>query len=371
MKNDAEIIEVDDYTSNAPRVYPDEEYDVWGTEFIQASAQIFPIKTYIEFEHQFGPSETQFKDPMATFMDLCSSLRAGEQLWYQIIVIPIGFDWMKEADVEADKILGKIKKDVTFGNRVADTLLSWIDKGSEAVYSLWSDVETEKKEERPRSMLDLKPKEKNQMEGVYRKASKLAFKAKVRVVYLAKKDVMNKGKVANGIVGYMKQFSALDLNNFKPDLDYTMTKTAYFMKEARLNTKKTRIINNYIRRDDWGGRSAGLFTIEELATIWHFPLEASVRAPMIQKASGRKGGAPSTLPISEDITDDAQEMLFSKATNSSTPNYENLEEEFFGNEQKADRAFSSLNKEPLTESKLLVKSGAIPKASPPPNLPTA
>lgn len=375
---DAEIVEVDDYTIGAPRKFPDEEYDVWGTEFIQAATEIFPIKTYTEFEHQFGPSETQFKDPMASLMDLCSSLRAGEQLWYQILVIPTGFDWMTKADDESNKILGKLKKDVSLGSRITDSILKLIDAGSEAVYSLWGDIEeSEKKEDKPRSMLDLTPKEKNQMEGVYHKASKLAFKAKVRVVYLARKDVMNKAKVANGIVGYMKQFSALDLNNFKPDLDYTMTRTAYFMKESRLNTKKAKIINNYIRRDSTGGRTAGLFTIDELATIWHFPIEANVRAPMIQKASGRKGGAPSTLPISEEITDDAQDLLFAPdnvETELAVTNFENLEEETpiskFGDQadqNSDDKDFFENKSGRVTQA----KTGIDTKASPPLNLPTA
>lgn len=365
---DAEIVEVDDYTANAPKTFPDEEYDIWGTEFIQSSSQIFPIKTYPDFEHQFGPSETQFKDPMATLMDLCSSLRAGEQLWYQIIVIPTGFDWIKEADAEADKILGKIKKNVSLGNRIVDRFMVWMDWFSEAVISLWGDIEETKKEEKAKSMMDLKPKEKNQMEGVYRKASKLAFEAKIRVVYLARKDVINKAKVANGIVGYMKQFAALDLNSFKPDLKYTMTKTSYFMKDSRLNARKARIINNYMRRDSWGGRTAGLYTIEELATIWHFPIEASVRAPMIQKASGRKADAPSSLPISEDITDNAQDLLFDK-TPSLSPDvdmWENLEEE------------KRVNNIDTTLIDAVDKSNSpgkpqtpIGKASPPPNLPTA
>lgn len=383
---DAEIVEVDDYTTGAPRTFPDEEYDVWGTEFIQANTEIFPIKTYEEFEHKFGASETQFKDPMATLMDLCSSLRAGEQLWYQILVIPTGFDWMVKADAEADKILGKVKKGVTLGNRIADSILVGVEKFSEAVFSMWKDIETEKKEERPRSMMDLNTKEKNQMEGVFRKASKLAFLAKVRVVYLARKDVINKAKVANGIVGYMKQFSALDLNNFKPDLSYTMTKTAYFNKESRLNTKKTRIVNNYIRRDSSAGRTPGLYTIEELATIWHFPIEANVRAPMIQKASGRKADAPAALPVSEEITDDAQELLFSNGEKDKTSGqeFENLEDDFMAPEgsEENTRAESEINipaRWPQTPDQFAAapisasssKAKAAPFATPPPNLPTA
>ena len=51
---DAEITEVDDYTSGYPTSYPDENYDLWGGEFILAKNDMLPIKTYPEFEHQFG-----------------------------------------------------------------------------------------------------------------------------------------------------------------------------------------------------------------------------------------------------------------------------------------------------------------------------
>ena len=102
---DAEIIEVDDYTEGAPLKFPNEEYDVWGSEFIQVAPQMFPIKLYKEFEHQLGPDENYYKDPMASLMDLCSSLQKGEQLWYQILIVPTGFDWMGQADKEIDKIV--------------------------------------------------------------------------------------------------------------------------------------------------------------------------------------------------------------------------------------------------------------------------
>ncbi|RLC37956.1 hypothetical protein DRH27_03440, partial [Candidatus Falkowbacteria bacterium] len=108
---DAEITEVNDYTEGIPRKYPDDEYDIWGAEFIFTKNDMYPFKTYSEFESQLaGRPETQFKDPMASLMDLYSSLRKGEQLWYQILVSPTGFDWMERGDKEISKILNeKIK----------------------------------------------------------------------------------------------------------------------------------------------------------------------------------------------------------------------------------------------------------------------
>jgi len=294
---DAEISEVDDYTDTVPHRYPDEEYDIWGTEFIQAKPWFFPIKSYLEFEHQMGPAETQFKDPMASLMDLCGSLRQGEQLWFQMLIIPTGFDWVKDSEKEIDKIFerkGKSKPGWI------SKFMEWLGEASEAIYSIWGDIESKKKEERGRTMMDLTPAEKRRVESIQLKSSKLGFEAKFRFVYVAKKEVLNKSKVAYGFVGYMKQFAALDLNNLKPDIDMTFTRTAYFFTKSRLEAKKRRIFNAYIRRSDARGRRPGLYNIEELATIWHFPIEANVKAAMMQKAPGRKADAPASLPLAEE-----------------------------------------------------------------------
>jgi hypothetical protein len=294
---DAEISEVDDYTTMVPPNLPDDEYDVWGTEFIQAQKWVYPIKCYLEFEHQMGPSETQFKDPMASLMDLCGTLRQGEQLWFQIILIPTGFTWIKDSIKEVDKIFGRKEK---VKPSVVDHIVEAMGQASEMVYSLWSELDSNKKEDKPKTMMDLTPDEKRKVESIQLKASKLGFEAKIRTVYIAKNEVKNNAKVANGLVGYMKQFAALDLNNLKPDIDLTFTKAMYFFTKSRLLEKKRKIFQAYIRRSDNRGRRPGLYNIEELATIWHFPVEANVKAAMIQKAPGRKADAPTALPLAEE-----------------------------------------------------------------------
>lgn len=311
---DAEISEVEDYVGTVPHRYPDEEYDVWGAEFIQARPWQYPIKVYREFEHQYGPSETQFKDPMASLMDLCSSLHEGEQLWTQILVAPIGFDWVEDVDNEVNKILGKKAKSK---EGLFMKLVSWIGEASEVIYSIWGDIEEKKKDDdKGLSMIELNPKQKRKIEGIHEKASKLAFEAKIRVVYVARKDIMARSKVVNGIIGYMKQFAALDLNNLMPDVKRTMTKAVYFRQKRRLLRKKNRIINNYVNRDDVGGRKPGIYSIEELATLWHFPIDANVKAPLVQKAPGRKADAPFALPLASDISSSSADLFQSEVFSS-------------------------------------------------------
>jgi len=315
---DAEISEVDDYTKAVPQKYPDEEYDLWGVEYVLANSWVYPIKMYEEFEHQMGPSETQFKDPMASLIDLCGSLRQGEQLWYQIVLTPCDLTWASESEKEINKILerkSKSKKDV------ADKVVELMGQASEAVYSIWGDIE-EKPEKKPKSMLELTPDEKRKVEAIHLKSTKLGFETKIRLIYVFKKEVKNTAKVTSGFVGYMKQFISLGLNNLKPDMKLTATKTAYFFRESRLIEKKRKIFRAYVNRSDTRGRKGGIMNIEELATIWHFPVEANVKSAMIQKAPGRKADAPSTLPLAEELTSASDEFLKSSIFQNSVPENE-------------------------------------------------
>lgn len=365
---DAEITEVDDYTRDIPTKYPDNEYDVWGTEFVQSKNSAYPIKTYEEFLHTMGAPEEQFKDPMAVFMDLCSSLRAGEQLWYQILISPLGFDWMKIGDEEVKKILGE---KVAPKDNIADKLINVILGGIGAISGLFfgalGGAEVKKEEKDAFKMFNLKPNEKKRMEAIYQKISKPGFAFKSRFVYAAKKDAMNKGKVVNGFVGYIKQFADLDLNNLKPDSKYTQTSAQYFFINQRLNERKGKIVRNYRNRTMDSGMAPGIMNTEELATLWHFPIEAVVRAPLIQKAPGRKGEPPISLPIEEEVV---SSDLFNKSIKDSIfdlpEEVENKKEEFI-EKQEEENIFS---KEALSKTGLL-KEPVEKKGTPPSNLPFA
>ena len=299
---DAEITEVNDYTADIPIKYPDDEWEIYGGEFIPAKHWAFPIKTWEEFEHAFGKPETHFKDPMASLMDLCSSLGAGEQLWYQLIIYPTGFDWPDEGEKQISKVIGeKVATKKMFLDNIIDTIMNWIWVISELIYKLGGDSKKDEKAEDDNRflMMNLKPKQKKQIESIQRKSSKLGFQCKIRFIYVSKKEVHNKGKVAGGFIGFMKQFMDLDTNNLKPDMDMTFTSTDYFFEKLRKDAKKIRIMSGYKSRSGTRGRKRFILNVEELATIWHFPVEAVVRAPLIQKAPGRKSEPPIELPVDE------------------------------------------------------------------------
>lgn len=308
---DAEITEVEDYTKDIPTMYPNEEYDVWGAEFIQAHNPAYPIRTYEDFEHIFGPPEKNFRDPMASLMDLCSSLNEGEQLWYQIIVRPTGFDWITIGEKEISKIIGeKVKSKENFFEKMLNGFFGILGDAT-GVFIMPQETATEEKQSF--NMMGLKPVQKKQIEAIQDKVSKLGFEVKIRMVYVAKKEVMNKQKVVNGFVGYIKQFAYNDLNNIKPDMKNTATSTAYLFKESRLNARKRNIVRKYKSRSTLGW-AIKEYNTEELASLWHFPIESVVRAPLIQKAPGRKAEPPISLPMAQEIipADEAEDSIFKR-----------------------------------------------------------
>lgn len=325
---DAEITEVNDYTEGIPTRYPDDEYDIYGAEFIQQKPSAYPIKTYEEFEHQMGDPKVTFRDPMSSLMDLGSSLKKGEQLWFQIILRPIGFEWPEIGEKEISKILKEKntgKKNI--GDWISDGIVKAMEFISELIYPLWGDIEEKSKKDEDNSlkMMNLKPREKKQVEGIQNKVSKVGFEFKIRFVYVAKKDVMNKPKVFSGFVGFMKQFTSMDLNGLKPDMNITATRANYFFKDYRVNLKKNSIIRGYKDRDGTVGRARGILNIEELATIWHFPVESAVKAPMIQKAARRKAEPPMSLPTSvetvgEELRSPLEEDIFNNGNENGNGN---------------------------------------------------
>ena len=295
---DAEITEVSDYTDSVPSTFPDSEWDIWGGEFMYVKGDAYPIKTYEKFEHQFGEPEFHFKDPLASLMDLNASLGDGEQLWFQILVKPIGFDWPERGEGEVKKILNE--KAVSKEN-VVDKLMNLFLGGLGALADVFSpeyEKTTEEKKDESLKMLDLRPADKEKVEAISMKMNKLGFDAKIRMIYAAKKNVMNKPKVVNGFVGYIKQFTDLNLNNLKPDMKRTVTTATYFFKKKTVLRKKNTIMSAYKSRSTTVGRVLRTMTIDELATLWHFPIDSVVKAPLIQKAAGRKVEPPMTLPMS-------------------------------------------------------------------------
>jgi len=298
---DAEITEAVDYANEIPSVWPNEKYEMWGTEFALSRGEEYPIKTYTAFEDKLTQT---FKDPLASLLEFMGSLRQDEQIFIQIPITPVDEKWREQSIATVNKLIGKqvtaksnILHDVISGT--ADVFIETVGTaltpgrlpgGATATASAAAAAP-------PTLMQHLSPGEKSVIEQIQMKASKSGFKAKIRVMYIAPREIFNRPHAMAGVIGALKQFNTLDMNGFSMD-KYTKTAANYFFVKQRIAWRQNLLYLGYYFRSSGRGRYPYILNTEELATIWHFPLKET-QAPLLSKATSKKAEPPAGLPQRE------------------------------------------------------------------------
>ncbi len=294
---DAEINEVEDYTLQFKGIkFPNKEVDVFGSEFVLKKASYLPIRTYLDFEEKLAG---EFKDPLGTLLESLSKMRPEEQLWIQIIARPLGNEWKEDGEKYIKKIAG-LKSESKPGvlGKIAGVPMGIL---SDALVhgSIMTPGEAGAKKTDDAAkfrMLMLTPDVKAQLEGVSEKIAKSGFQAKIRVIYYAPLAVKNVGRVWSTVKGSLALFSSLGSNYFGM-YKRCLTKADYFWERILwVNGRKRKLLNRYIKRMG-DGAPFSVLNIEELATIYHFPV-MTVKAPLIKKTESRRAEPPPRLPVS-------------------------------------------------------------------------
>lgn len=289
----AEITEVEDYVDAIPSKYPNDTHEMFGLEFGLAAPDPYPIRTYSEFEHKLT-LDIVFQDPMASILENFTRIGAGENLWFQIIIEPIPGSW-KAKGIDLIKTIIANKKPVSeqfflfkLINVIFDELLNAIRTPSE-------EGPVKKKEELPGKLSDLTPGVRDTIAAVEEKISKIGFKTKCRVLYAAPKEIFNPGSCVNGFVGSINQFDYAGRNALVP---VWITNAHYAFKNYRISEIKKIFVGAYKKRKIKTGKKSYVLNIEELATLWHFPLPL-VKTPLLQKTASKRAEPPINLPIEE------------------------------------------------------------------------
>ncbi|MFA4831096.1 MAG: hypothetical protein WC862_05015 [Patescibacteria group bacterium] len=295
---DAEIVEVEDYVHGIPDNYPNDTHEIFAAEYTLIRDQAFPIRTYEEFEHSIS-KDTVLKDPMGTILESFTRIGAGEQVWSQMVIEPIQeHRWKDDVIKEVKKLMGeKPKKDNKFNilNAVSDFTTASVDEIRRQVLGEVASEGAKPKKDEPYNLnLYLSPGTKTIIESMENKIRKLGFKTKIRLIYAAEKNKYNPAKAVNSFTGAMNQFSIPSSNAILPKY---LTATDYFFKEQRKNYRRRILMKAYKKRDIiMGGRRPYVLNIEELATIWHFPM-SHVKTPLVQKAAAKQAEPPVGLPV--------------------------------------------------------------------------
>ncbi len=295
----AEITQVDDYAELMPATLPNAAYDIWGTDLMLAKDDAYPIKTYEYFEEK---EEEQRIDPLSPLLETFSKLKGDEFVWIQYLARPTGdatHDYKKKGQAIVDKMLGREVKEVKELG-VLGHLFHFFKNFTLAVHQppVWPEA-AKKAESTPKTIASLSFSEKEALEGIERKISKLCFETGIRVIYIDKRETFAKSHIAS-IVGAFKQFGAEHLNAFKPNKETAIKAPKGFMAWLRPRWKAHQ---EYLTKNALYGAYTGrsfkkgpVFSVEELATLYHIP-GSFVGAPSMRRIEAKKGEPPENLPI--------------------------------------------------------------------------
>lgn len=231
---------------------------IYTSEIVLTDNEVLPIKTFQNFE----------VDPLAGITGALAKLEStGEEVWIQILARPIEDDWHKASD-NWIKGIKKGKSDSIFGDSSG---LGWVVGILEA---LWRPPEAGKGSS---VVKELSERDKTRISEAEKKATKLGYQVKIRLVYLGE-STANAHLRMQAIVGTFKQFNSTNLNGFK-------TSGASFNKNDLVKYSKREFTD-----------VGFILNIEELASVFHLP-HTNVETPNVVWASSKTAEPPSKLPI--------------------------------------------------------------------------
>lgn len=305
-----EIQEVPDYVKLVPPTVPNEDWNMYGEDWVFVKEDAYPIKTYEKFFEPQGEKiadEEKRMDPIISLLELMSRLGPGEHYWVQFITVPVPDKHEPEWKEEGQKIINKIakrpeKKKITFFQDLMHTLGQLIT-GPKKEGESYSWVPLEVDEETGETRVSLTPGEREIITEIENKMKKPAFKTSIRGVYVAKRDNWNANHKSISRVYFGGHFLTDNLNKFV-FTGKTRPRIHYFLRERRVFIRARKMFRMSVMR------FPGLFpdrrslcpilNSEELATLWHFPLRLSgMVAPTMTKIESKKAGPPPNLPITE------------------------------------------------------------------------
>jgi hypothetical protein len=274
-----EVRELDvDYTAEIDNEL--KEFDLFSIHFGIKKADVYPIKTYIDYGLDKDPKEEFKIDPMTQMLDMMGSIGPNERIWIQILIsahrkedfevgsLHLKPDWTDDIKAEINKIVGRDAK------KLGPAEL----------------------ESQPR----LTEGERNVVKALERSLSKTPFNTAIRAVYAAKKGYFLPGERIGALITSWAQYGDNMLNSIalKWRTDYSWPwwqdpsgKKRAFHKKRELKEYKLRAYD-----PQTGGDGTFVMTNEELATIFHLPGKVA-GTPTLGRIPSARAEAPPNLPI--------------------------------------------------------------------------
>ena len=294
----ANIQEVEDYSLRYDWHDLREKYELYGTEILMSEKDIYPIKTYREFEATLA-EKIPFVDPHQIMVETLTNVEPGEEFWIQVLVRPADGKeikkWEQEGEQKISEISGQAKKPKpgmwdnfkAFMFAIPGELLTVLFRGP---------LEFEKEKEE-KVLRFFNPVDEAKMKGILQKISSNGYRTKIRVVHIAPVGQLKKPNIGR-IIGVFKQFSTYHMNSLYPDKATKTNGPNFIMKNKRRLWREKSILQNFQWRDFFGRGSGYMMNAEELASVYHFPVKY-VSAPSVERAKAGKKNPPADLPYAQ------------------------------------------------------------------------
>jgi len=265
----AEIAHVEDYTSDLE--LGGETVEVAQTELVLNKNEVFPIKTFQNFE----------VDPLAGITSVISNVAEREQVWIQVLVRPVPDIWQTRG--RAYLSLAEIHGNIGIWRLVGRKIVHFF---FEFIKTIVSGPEVSKDSDDGADEGSSKLEQESH-KGVQLKITKLGFSTKIRITAVAPTETAARAKIS-AVVGAFKQFNTINMNGF--------SSVPIETGAGALQAYRTRLFEG----------EGHILNIEELASLFHLPSK-SVEIPTIVWAGSKTGEPPSNLPLvanvaPEDIT---------------------------------------------------------------------
>lgn len=233
---------------------------VHTAEVVLSDSEFLPIKTFQSFE----------VDPLAGITGTLAKMEStGEELWIQVVARPVHDNWHKASDSWVKTVKNGKSFNLMTGEGFSFKWVAGLFK------ALW-----EPPEQGPGGapvVKELSERNKTRIAEAEKKATKLGYQVKIRLVYLGDSSTNARLRM-QAIVGTFKQFNSTNLNGFK------MANASF--RQEDLEPYKARLFAD----------NGFILNIEELASVFHLP-HTNVETPNIVWASNKTAEPPSKLPV--------------------------------------------------------------------------
>lgn len=232
----------------------------------------YPIKSFRDFE----------TDPMSSISSSVSNLKAGEEVWIQVLSRPIADKWQQDGFDYVNKVRegqdpGKTK---SVYNIFFDVIKKELFEITAGVLTGLFSKPTEGAEVKGK-YITAPPKisaaKETELKAIENKLSRMGFETLIRAVSASTQPDRVDANLRS-ITASLEQFSGTSLNTFI----------------GKNEDNKQSVLDAYKKREFDSERSIILNT-EEMASIYHFPL-SHIDTPNISWIYSRKSEPPTNLP---------------------------------------------------------------------------